>query len=76
MLRDYTAGGRGDGYCGVQRAGLRGGGGGGHHALPHTQPLPPHLLAGQHGQGGQEDHRARAAQGEGSYFYMRKITYI
>jgi hypothetical protein len=48
----------------VQCAGVRGGGGGGHHPLPHPQPVQADLLARQHGQGGQEDHRPRAAQGK------------
>ena len=54
-------GGRRAGHRRVQRARLRRGGGGRHHALPHPQSLQANLLAGQHGQGGQEDHRARTA---------------
>jgi hypothetical protein len=64
----------GDGYRSVQCAGVRGGGGGGHHPLPHPQPVQADLLARQHGQGGQEDHRPRAAQGTLTNAQSPKLT--
>ena len=33
--------------------------------MPDPEPVPPDLLAGQHGQGGEEDHGTGAAEGCG-----------
>ena len=32
------------------------------HSLPHPQPVPPHILAGQHGPGREENQRPWAAE--------------
>ena len=34
-----------------------------HNAVPDPEPVPTDLLAGQYGEGGEEDHGARATKG-------------